>query len=364
MLVSGKVRWMTVPTTDSFMYQTMHRQPEDLQRLLDEGWEPAADAASRLQDRGRIHVIGIGTSYHAALMGAWLLRSAGADARAIHSYDFAHYPSNFPVRDGDAVIVMTHTGVKTFSKVGMQRAQESGARVLSVGSMEAEHPWSELALRTTPRERSAAYTSSHLCAMTVLAQVAAELGDLNGSSASAGYRNALADLPRQVQSVLDRKDEVLPVSEACVDRRVYAAGAGPNEFSAIEAVIKVREAAYGWIDALGLEQFLHGPMVAFNPGDQAIFVNVTGNSEKRVDEVAAAAAAMGGHLWIIGKGVPSVPTATVFDVPETLEDLSPLLTVVPLQLFAYHMAVVKGINPDTFRRDKEPHKSAFGLLTL
>jgi glucosamine--fructose-6-phosphate aminotransferase (isomerizing) len=200
--------------------------------------------------------------------------------------------------------------------------------------------------------------------MTVLAQVAAELGELNGSAATAGYRDAIGKLPEQVQNMLDREDEIRPISEACVERRVYAAGAGPNEFSAIEAVIKVREAAYGWIDALGLEQFLHGPMVAFNGGDQAIFINVAGNSEKRVDEVSAAASAMGGHLWIVGKPVPSVPDAEVFEVPETLEDISPLLTVVPMQIFAYHMAVAKRINPDTFRRDKEPHKSAFGLLTL
>lgn len=355
---------MSVPTTDSFMYQTMHRQPADVQALLDEGWEPAADAASRLQDRTRVHVIGIGTSYHAALAGAWLLRSAGADARAIHSFEFAHYPDNFPIRSGDAVIIMTHTGVKTFSRVALQRAHEAGARVLSVGSKEAEHPGSELVLRTTERERSAAYTSSHLSAMTVLAQVAAELGQLNGSETTQGFKDALAQIPDQVQDILDRKDDIRPIAEACINRRIFAAGAGPSEFSAIESVIKVREAAYGNIDALGLEQYLHGPMVSFNPGDQAIFVNVTGNAEARVSEVAAAADGMGGHLWFVGKGAPSVPDAQVFTVPETLEDLSMLLTVVPLQLFAYHMAVAKGINPDTFRRDKEPHKSAFGLLTL
>ncbi|CAN5829258.1 hypothetical protein BH23CHL2_BH23CHL2_13900 [soil metagenome] len=355
---------MSVPTTDSFMYQTMHRQPADVQSLLDEGWGPAADVAQRLHDRTRVHVIGIGTSYHAALVGAWLLRSAGADARAIHSFEFAHYPENFPIRSGDAVVVMTHTGVKTFSRVAMQRAHEAGARVLSVGSKGAEHPGSELVLRTIERERSAAYTSSHLAAMTVLAQVATELGALNGSEATGGYREALANIPAQVQDILDREADIRPIAEACINRRIYAMGAGPSEFSAIEAVIKVREAAYGWIDALGLEQYLHGPMVSFNPGDQAIYINVTGKAEERVGEVAAAANAMGGNLWMVGKATPSVPDAQVFPVPETFEDLSLLLTVVPMQLFAYHMAAAKGINPDTFRRDKEPHKSAFGLLTL
>jgi glutamine---fructose-6-phosphate transaminase (isomerizing) len=265
---------------------------------------------------------------------------------------------------GDAVIVMAHTGVKTYSKVALDRAVEAGAAVISVGSAAAEHPGSQKILRTIEREKSAAYTSSHLCAMTALAQLSFVLGFEWNASGIQDWKERLTELPDHIQGILDRQDEVKSIAGEAIARRTYVAGAGPNEATALEAVIKVREAAYGWIDALGLEQFLHGPMVAFNGGDQAIFVNVSGNSEKRVDEVASVASAMGGHLWIVGKAVPSVPDADVFEVPETVEDISPLLTVVPLQLFAYHMAVVKGINPDTFRRDKEPHKSAFGLLTL
>src|SRR5687768_8675638 len=74
---------MPAPTTDSFMYQTMHRQPEDLRRLLSDGWNQAADAADLVKGAGRVFVTGIGTSYHASLVGAWLLREAGLDARAV-----------------------------------------------------------------------------------------------------------------------------------------------------------------------------------------------------------------------------------------------------------------------------------------
>src|SRR5258708_37768612 len=78
----------TSPTTDSAMYQTMHRQPDDLRRLLSEGWAPAAEAAQRLAGARRVFIVGIGTSYHAALVGAWLLRAAGSDARGVSSFDF------------------------------------------------------------------------------------------------------------------------------------------------------------------------------------------------------------------------------------------------------------------------------------
>src|SRR5918997_1338212 len=173
---------MTAPTTDSAMYRTMRRQPEDLRRLLAEGWEPAGQAAELLAGAGRVFVVGIGTSYHAALVGEWLLRAAGSDAHAVNSFDFARYPESFPLRPDDAVVVMAHSGVKRFSADAMARANAAGATVLSVGSLTAEHPGSQLVLRTVEREQSAAFTASHLAAMTVLAQVATELGERQGAT--------------------------------------------------------------------------------------------------------------------------------------------------------------------------------------
>jgi len=70
---------MTMPTTDSAMDQTMHRQPDDLSRVLRTGWGTAEEAAQRLVPARRVFTVGIGTSYHAALVGAWLLRAAGSD---------------------------------------------------------------------------------------------------------------------------------------------------------------------------------------------------------------------------------------------------------------------------------------------
>ena len=200
--------------------------------------------------------------------------------------------------------------------------------------------------------------------MTVLAQIATVLGEQRGTSATAGFRAALTALPDQIADVLAREDEVLPISRAAVTARVYAAGAGPNETTALESVIKVREAAYGWIDALALEQFMHGPIVAANAGDIAALVNVTGPSEERTGQIAAMLSKVGATVWLIGKPAPAAPDATVFSVPETDELISPLLAVVPYQILAYQMAALKGINPDTFRRDNPLYAEAFSLAPL
>lgn len=355
---------MSVPTTDSAMHQTMHRQPEDLRRLFQTGWGTAAEAADLVGGAQRIFVIGIGTSYHAAQVGAWLLAAAGYDARAVMSYDFALYPEDAEMRLNDAVIVMAHSGVKRYSTQSLRRAAAAGATVISIGSQTAEHPGSQLILRTVIRETSAAFTASHTAAMTVLAQIATTLGERRGAAGVGGFRAALERLPDQIAGVLAREDEILPIAREAVARRVYVAGAGPNAPTATEAVIKVREAAQGNIDALPLEQFLHGPMVSVNTGDLVALVNVPGRGTERTAEAAALFEALGVKLWLVGDGVAAAPSARVFSLPTTDELISPLLAVVPMQLLAYHMAVLKGINPDRFRRDDPKYAAAFGLLTL
>jgi glucosamine--fructose-6-phosphate aminotransferase (isomerizing) len=236
--------------------------------------------------------------------------------------------------------------------------------VLSVGSATAEHPGSQLILRTVEREKSAAYTASHLAAMTVLAQVATLCGEASGSSDTHGFRDGLSRLPDEIQQVLDRADEIEPVAEYAANHRVYATGAGPNEATALELVIKAREAAYGQVDALAAEQFLHGPMVAVNNGDLAVVVDVPGAAGQRVADITRVLDGIGARIWIVGQPVVNACDATTFAIPVMPEMLSPLLTVVPMQMLAYQMAVLKEINPDTFRRDNETYKAAFGRLTL
>ena len=348
---------MANPTTDSVMYTTIQRQPDDLRHLLREGGEPARQAAALIGDAERIFVTGIGTSYHAALVGAWLLRETGRDARAVLSYDLATYPESYPIRPSDAVIVMAHTGVKSSSAMALRWAVEAGATVISVGSMTAEHPGSQLVLRTIEREKSAAYTSSHLCAMTVLAQVATELG--------AGHlRSELEWLPELVADVIEREPEITPVAVRAAGQRVYAIGAGPNEATALELVIKCREAALHPVDALAAEQFFHGPIVTVNGGDLGVVVNVPGPAHDRVAGIATAMSRIGAELWTVGEPLPDLPGTTPFGLPPIVEALSPLLAVVPMQLFAYSLAATKGAHPDTFRRDDPIYKDAFGLLTL
>jgi glucosamine--fructose-6-phosphate aminotransferase (isomerizing) len=345
------------------MYHTMQRQPADLHRLLSDEWEQAERAAGLIAAANRVFMAGTGTSYHAALAGMWLLRSAGIDARAVSSFDLALYPEQLSLEPADAVIVMAHTGETGLSARAMTVASDAGCTVLSVGSLAARHAGPSLVLRTVETETAATYTASHLAAMTVLAQIATTLGERHDRESTRTWREALDELPALVEGVLLRAAEVASIARLAVRRRVYAIGAGPNEATVLEVVIKVREAAFTSIDGMAAEQFLHGPMVALDEQDLVIAISPPGASHNRVAEIIGVVAGIGADLWIVGSE-DGPPGSAFFPLATLPEPLSPLLLVVPMQMLAFEMAALRGTNPDAFRWDEPRYKSAFSRLTL
>jgi glutamine---fructose-6-phosphate transaminase (isomerizing) len=331
-------------------YQTIHRQPDDLRIMFAREQERIGPAADLLNAAGRVLTIGIGSSHHASEVSAWFLRAAGKDAVAIHAFDIVHYPDQFPIRPGDAAVIFGHTGTTSFTKQALEQLVVEGVQVIAVGSTAAEHYGVKVFLRTTQPETSSTYTSSHLCAMAIMAHVAAHLG--------AGFGDALAVLPDQIEAVLAREAEIWPVAEQSVEKRIYAYGAGPNAVTATELMIKVREAAFHTIDGMAAEQFLHGPTVSFNRGDRAVVIHVPGPGQERVAAIARVNAAMGGNIWTVGQAIPAL-SADHFELPDVPEMISPLLAVVPMQLFASRLSAIRGTNPDKFRMDDPTHEAAF-----
>jgi glucosamine--fructose-6-phosphate aminotransferase (isomerizing) len=331
-------------------YQTIHRQPDDLRTMFARERERVTEAANLLGSASRIFTIGIGSSHHASQISAWLLRAAGRDALAVHAFDFLHYPKQFPLQPGDAAVIFGHSGTTTFTRQALEQLVVEGVPTIAVGATTAEHHGVRVFLRTTEPETSTTYTSSHLAAMAIMAQVAAALG--------ADFGSALAAVPDQVAAILARESEIWQVAEASAGTRIYAYGAGPNAVTATELMIKVREAAYHTIDGMAAEQFLHGPTVSFNNGDRAVVIHVAGAGAERVAAIAKVNAAMGGGIWTIGRPIPGI-AADQFDLPDVPEMLSPLLAVVPVQLFASRLAAIQGTNPDNFRREDATYAAAF-----
>lgn len=305
----------------SEMRRTMFAQPDELSRLLADP-EPALAAADRLRGR-RLFLVGVGSSWHAAHHGVWLLREAGVDARAFNAADLAPYPTSFEERDG--VLVLRHTGKTGYSRDVLERARESGAATVHVSGIGTGGD-----LETTALETSYAYTASHTGAMLRLAQIAVALG----------ARLQLDAVPGAVAAVLTRKG---PLLASPPERLVELIGAGPNGWTAQEGALKIREASHLAAEGLTAEQFFHGPSVALDAQDALIVLDGGGPAVARVEAISAAVEVTGARVLRISERALGEPLS-VF----------PLTAVV--QRIALELAEARGVNPDRFRYAEEPHR--------
>ncbi len=345
------------------MHDCIHDQPNAIAQILESQVLAADELAARATRARRIHLCGVGTSWHAALVGEHLFKAVGlAETRAWNSFEFASYPP--PLTGDDLVIVMAHSGTKRYPSEALSLAKEAGASTAIVTSQtsQANLEQADVVVRTTSRDRSAAFTVSHTGAMAALALVASRLPD--GKEVG----RDLARLPSFVASALEKEEEVRQLVERVQDFRWYCfAGWGPNTSTAYEAALKVNEAAYDVTTAYQLEQFLHGPFVATGPRCLVTLVAPPGPGYERSVEVGKAVKATGAGLAALVAEADEEMTSVADNVlvlPSVAEALSPIVYVVPLQLFTYWLALERGRNPDTFRLDDPTHRAARAHYSL
>jgi glutamine---fructose-6-phosphate transaminase (isomerizing) len=312
----------------SKMRDAMESQPEQLARLLADGG-PAEAAASQLAGR-RLLLIGIGTSWHAAHHGAWMLREAGVEVEAAHAADLAPYERAIDERDG--VIVLSHTGGTGYSMRMLARARAAGAATVHISGIGNGGE-----LETVAAEASYAYTVSHTGALVRLAQIATALG------AELGPLDAVPD---RVAAVLDRPGPLIDVP----DRLVELIGAGPNAWTAQEGALKIREAAYVAAEGLSSEQFFHGPSVALDEQDTLVVLDGGGPAAERTEAIAGAVEVTGARV-------------ARFAELELGEALSVFPLTVVVQRIAAELADAREVSPDRFRYEQDPRReTAFEAL--
>ncbi len=306
---------------DSAMRAAIWSQPEELRRLLADA-APARGAAERLRGRN-VRLVGVGTSWHAAHHGAWLLGEAGVRATAAHAADLAPYEAAFDESEG--VIILSHTGSTRYTAEMLRRARDAGAATVNVSAVGAGGD-----LETVDPERSYAYTASHTAAMLRLGQIATELGAELGD---------LDAVPDRVEGVLARPAPL--VTEP--GRLLELIGAGPNGWTAQEGALKVREASYVAAEGLSAEQFFHGPSVALDGRDTLVVLDGGGPAAERVEAIASAVEVGGAEVLR-------------FADRELGEPLSVFALTTVVQRIALDLAETRGVSPDRFRYDEDPKR--------
>jgi len=345
------------------MHDAIYAQPGAL-RLVARGQGEAIEAAAaRLREMDRVLLTGVGTSWHAGLVGELLLARVGGlghRARAFHAFELARYWPEPEARTG--VIGVSHRGTNRDTLAALASARASGGTgVLIMGKGTDDVATVDWTLRTVDQEISGAHTVSYTSALTLLATLAAAVGGRDDA------RRQLQEIPDMLALQLGQESwEDLAARFA--DRRVYwFVGGGPNTATAWEAALKMCEASHAAAVGFNCEQFLHGAWAALEREDMVVLVAPPGPSHERCVTVARVAKEIGAPLVALVREDDreiALLAAETIALPEVDELLSPILTVVPLQLFIYHTAIRRGVNPDTTRADEPAYGRALAALSL
>lgn len=346
------------------MYDEIVMQPEAIERSLRLAGEHGAGVVKAIAGARRVFLTGCGTSFHAALGGAWALRSfsrGSVDARAVEAYEFQTYLPG--LQPNDLVIAVTHSAETSMVLRALERAQRAGVETVTVTGF-PEKEAGRRARHVLPtghaEERSWAHTTSYTAALTTLMALA-------NSVAQPEERLDLSPLPEVVRAVLQIEEMVHRLAAGVIlaeryrePTDMFLVGGGPNAATAREGQLKLLETSYGHALAFELEEMLHGPLAATTADSLIIIIAPSGRSIERASELARAAIAIG-SIPVVLTGEES---AGAFEdahrllLPEVPEVLSPIPFAVPLQLFAYFLSVGKGFNPDLLRREDERYRAA------
>jgi len=311
-------------------------------------------SSEQLRDVKRIVLTACGTSWHAGLIGEYLIEE---HARIPVEVEYAsEFRYRNPILDeGTLVLVISQSGETADTLAAMREAKRKGARALgivnAVGSTIARESDGGVYIHAGP-EIGVASTKAFTSQVTVLSLLALHLARLRTMSRESGVAMAgeLARVPEKIQTILEGADRVREIAESYHRHNNFLyLGRGVNFPVALEGALKLKEISYIHAEGYPAAEMKHGP-IALIDENMPVVVLCTKDSarEKVLSNMQEVRARRGRIIAVATEGdedVPRLADHTLF-VPQTHESLVPLLSVIPLQLLAYHMAVLRGCDVD------------------
>ena len=307
-----------------------------------------------MRDIRRIIILGCGTSWHAALIGEYMLEEhARIPVEVEYASEFRY--RNPIVDEGTLVLVISQSGETADTLAAMREAQRKGARALGivnvVGSTIARESNGGVYIHAGP-EIGVASTKAFTSQVTVLSLLTLALGRQREMARETGIRMAteLASLPEKLQAILDRGDAVLKLAEQFRNHNNFIyLGRGYNLPVAFEGALKLKEISYIHAEGYPAAEMKHGPIALIDENMPVVFICTQDSAyDKVMSNMSEVRARKGRIIAIATEGDADIASRAdhVLYVPKTEPALQPILSVVPLQLLAYHVAVLRGCDVD------------------
>jgi len=295
-----------------------------------------------------------GTAFHAGLVGEFLLEHL---ARIPTETEYAsEFRYRNPIIEHDTtVIAISQSGETLDTLSAIEEAKDRGASVLgivnSVGSSIARETDAGIYLHVGP-EIGVASTKAFTGQVTVLAMLALELGRRRHISTDQAnyYLDELAEIPAKVEQILGLSQHIKTIAEANIDQDNWLfLGRGFNYPVALEGALKLKEISYIHAEGLPAAEMKHGPIALIADHMPAVFIAPAGPQYDKIMGNIEEVRARGGKTIVVAtEGDQTIANYAdyLITIPDAPEILQPLLTVIPLQLLAYHAAVLRGHDVD------------------
>ncbi|MHB1298867.1 MAG: glutamine--fructose-6-phosphate transaminase (isomerizing) [Gemmatimonadaceae bacterium] len=348
---------------DHFMIKEIFEQPHTVENTM-RGRLILEDGTSKLGGLNMSHddlmnidqiiITACGTSWHSALIGEMMIEDfARIPVEVEYASEFRY--RNPIITPNTLCIVISQSGETADTLAAMREAKRRGARTLGlvnvVGSTIAREDDGGIYLHAGP-EIGVASTKAFTSQVVALALFALKLGRKRMLSVTRGREvaQALADLPQQIQSILDRASEMGRIAEAFKDATNFLyLGRGYNFPAALEGALKLKEISYIHAEGYPAAEMKHGPIALIDESMPVVFIAPhDAVFDKLVSNIQEVRARGGKTIVITSRKEPALEGLIDFEfrVPDTLDMLTPVLSSVPLQLLAYYIAVKRGANVD------------------
>ncbi|MDU0372215.1 glutamine--fructose-6-phosphate transaminase (isomerizing) [Hymenobacter endophyticus] len=303
----------------------------------------------------RILIVACGTSWHAGLVAEYLLEDlARIPVEVEYASEFRY--RNPVITERDIVIAISQSGETADTLAALELAKSRGATIFGicnvVGSSIARATDAGAYTHAGP-EIGVASTKAFTAQVTVLTLLAMIVGHKRGTLTDTRLRELMVELnniPAKVEKALQLNDQIEKIAETFKDVPNFLyLGRGYNFPVALEGALKLKEISYIHAEGYPAAEMKHGPIALIDENMPVVVIATKDSSyEKVVSNIQEVKARKGRIIAVVTEGDDVIPAMAEFtiEVPATSEVLMPLVSVVPLQLLSYHIAVLRGCNVD------------------
>ena len=349
---------------EHFMLKEIYEQPTSIQNTIRGRLFPEKNEikmaglemiSSNLKVANRIIILGCGTSWHAGLVGEYLIEEfSRVPVEVEYASEFRY--RNPVINSNDVVIAISQSGETADTLAAIKLAKESGACVFGicnvVGSSIARETDAGAFTHAGP-EIGVASTKAFTAQVTVLAMMALYMGKIKNKLTKTKFREIALEInkiPEKIESILKLDSAIKTISKSLKGfNNSLFLGRGFNFPVALEGALKLKEISYIHAEGYPAAEMKHGPIALIDKKMPIIVIApLSGLYEKLVSNIQEVKARKGKIISITGFGQSEVKSLSdaVIEIPDTLDCLSPMLTTIPLQLLSYHVAVERGCNVD------------------